>query len=71
MLSDCILFCPVWVSSLGDLILSETEMKMEWIGGRGEGEGEGGVEGGETMVGMYCMGEESIFKKESSHTQRF
>lgn len=51
-----------------DLVVSERsapfrkEMKGEQIWGRGEGEGElGRVEGGETLAGMYCMREESIF----------
>lgn len=31
VLSYYILFCPVWPSSLGDLLLSKEEMEMEWI----------------------------------------
>jgi hypothetical protein len=38
-------------------------VEWEWLEGRGKGRGElGEVEGGKTMIGMYCM-KEYIFNK--------
>ena len=60
-LAYCILFCLVWLSSLGYLLFSEKKWK-----GRKSGEerlwGElGGMEETEIVIGMYCMKEEFIF----------
>ena len=35
-LSYCILFCPVWLSSLEDLFFSQVEIEGEWTWGKGE-----------------------------------
>ena len=56
-LAYCILFCLVWLSSLGYLLFSEKKWK-----GRKSGEerlwGElGGMEETEIVIGMYCMKE--------------
>lgn len=58
----CILFCLVWLLSLGSLFFSEGRQR-----GVDVGEGRlgllGGVEEGETVVGMYRRREETIFNK--------
>lgn len=36
--------------------------------GEGGGRDKSGVEGGEAVVGMYCMGEKSIFNKKKPKT---
>lgn len=41
----------------------ETEGGMDLEERRSDGGGVTGVEGGETLVGMYCMREVSIFNK--------
>ena len=65
-LSYWILFCPVWKSSLGDLLLSEVEAEREWVRMNGKVlEVELQVEAGETVVGIYCTKEEPSFKKSS------
>lgn len=58
-LSYCVLFCPVWLSSLGGLLLSkeETEVRGVDLGGREE---LGGVERRETVVRIYCVRKEPI-----------
>lgn len=61
----CILFCPIWLSSLGGLLFSVEKMevgKVDLRGKKGGGKLEG-VEGGESVAGMYCIREESIFNK--------
>jgi hypothetical protein len=56
------LFCPVWLSSLGGLLLSEKEAEQGDLGGRRMGKaGNSWEEWRETVVRMYCMREESIF----------
>lgn len=53
----CTLFCPVWLSFLGVLLFPEEEMDL----GKSRGGGLREMEVGETVIGIYCMGEESIF----------
>lgn len=55
-LSNCILFCPVCRSYLGGSSLLKGERRRD--GGELKA-----VEGGKTVVGMYYLREESIFKK--------
>lgn len=58
--SYCILFCRIWLLSLGGLLFPEGRQResglvkgeMDW-GGWG-----GAMEGGESVVWMYCMRED-------------
>lgn len=58
-LSYCIL-CHVWLLSLRGLLSSERKQRRCGSGDR-RGMDLGGMDGGETMVGMFCMREESVF----------
>lgn len=65
VLSYWFLFCCVWLLSLVDLLLSERKQSGR---GSGEwaGEGElGGLEGGNTVVRIYCMKEESVLHRKN------
>lgn len=73
VLSYCILFCCVWLLSLGGLFFSEGKWGWEVNLGERESVGElGGVERRETLVGIYYIREKSIFslKKKLSLQQR-
>jgi hypothetical protein len=59
-LSLCTLFSSAWLSSLGGLLLFQEDTQGADLQERG-GRRELGVKGGQTVVGMYCMREESIF----------
>lgn len=59
----CILFYPIWLSSLGDLICFEEEMQGE---GRWGAEARRNGERG-NLLRMYCMREESVFKFKKVH----
>lgn len=69
-LSYCILFCQVWLSSLRGLLFSEGRQRH---GSRGERRWWqlGEVEGGENVVRMYCMGEQSIFNFKKRERKNF
>lgn len=64
ILSYCILFCLVWLLSLGSLLFSEKEMEGNGSGGEGRLEEVRGGRG--TMFGIYCMREDSIFSKKEN-----
>lgn len=53
----CTLFCPVWLLFLGILLFPKEEMDL----GKSRGGGLREMEVGGTVIGIYCMGEESIF----------
>ena len=61
VLSYYILFCPVWLLSLSSLLFSKVRQKGSGSGGRGGGDKLGGIAGGKTVIGIYCMRKESIF----------
>lgn len=60
-LSFCILFCHIWLLSLGGLLFSEAKERRtgsgeEWrLGEAGRGSG------GETVVKTYCMPDGSVY----------
>jgi hypothetical protein len=66
-LSYCNLFCPVLLLSLGGLLFSEGKGRGSTFREEGMWERAERREGGETEVKMYCIREESIFKKKQMH----
>lgn len=55
-LSSCILFCPIWLSSLRGLLFSKEEEEGEWILGRGKVEGSWHKRRVGKLVWKYCGG---------------
>ena len=62
-MSYCILFHPVWLSSLGDLLFSEEERRDSTSGREGRWRGAGRSGGGGNCSRNVCMREESVFNK--------
>lgn len=60
-MSYCILFCCAWMLYLRGLFFSEKKQRGVNLGEKG-GRELGLQEGGETVIGMYYMSEESTFK---------
>lgn len=62
----CILFCHIWLLSLRDhssLKGNGEGMDLQENGGGGH---LGGLEGGETVVEIYCLREKSVFNKKET-----
>jgi hypothetical protein len=62
-LSNCIMYCLVWLLSLGELLFSEGKWKRSGVGRDGRWGKLRGMEGGETVVRMYYVREEFICNK--------
>lgn len=54
-LSYCMLFCPVWLFSLGYLFFSEEQTEGKQIWGRGEEKGSKNNGRNKTVVRIYYM----------------
>lgn len=62
-MSNCVLICLGWLSSLRDLLFSDQKIEEEWIWGRRDvwGTQLGENKGRNSVVVIYFMREESIF----------